>query len=564
MNQKPLDYEELSEQPEQAEPPPQGEGTLSVLAMSQVPWWVISVALHLLSIILMALITFGVPRMVEAESIVVTTSLERQPALLDTEKPKPPQPGELTSGHETPPTDPTSTVYSDIVVPPHILINAELGNHFETNNPDRPDTHSAFGTPDAHMFHSVSGSDEPAGGGGLGGDTLEDVIGAGGGGSPGTGGGWGGGDGTGKGVDKGPGTGSFGTRTGGGRRLMVMRHRGSPKTEGSVNSALEWLARHQEPDGHWDAKKYESNEKTDTACTGLALLAFLGAGHTEKIGQFRENVKRAVAWLKSKQNADGLVFDSTDAGAHRGIGYPHAICGMALAEAAGMARIPDTVAAAQKAIDYSIQKHQNGEGYERRGFRYNPKQDGDLSVTGWYIMQLKSAKIAGLKLDHSAFEGVIKFLDSVEKKGAGGDKGYGAASIYWYRPDDAHEHTAHRLCAIGNLSRQFLGWKKEDLLPSVQWFMDKGGVPDGWGPGKTDLYYWYYGTLCAFQQSGDIWAKWNEAMKKTFCDNQRKGGDENGSWDPVGDYSSEWGRVGQTALCCLCLEVYYRYLPMLR
>lgn len=35
-----------------------------------------------------------------------------------------------------------------------------------------------------------------------------------------------------------------------------------------------------------------------------------------------------------------------------------------------------------------------------------------------------------------------------------------------------------------------------------------------------------------------------------------------GSWDPVGDYSTEWGRVGQTALSCLCLEVYYRYLPM--
>jgi hypothetical protein len=343
---------------------------------------------------------------------------------------------------------------------------------------------------------------------------------------------------------------------------MVMRHRGSPRTEGSVNGALEWLARHQEPDGHWDAKKYESNEKTDTACTGLALLAFLGAGHTEKIGQFRENVKRAVAWLKSKQNADGLVFDSTDAGAHRGIGYPHAICGMALAEAAGMAKVPDTVAAAQKAIDYSIQKHQNGEGYERRGFRYNPKQDGDLSVSGWFVMQLKSAKVAGLSVDHSAFEGAIKFLDSVETKGAGGDKGYGAASVYKYRPDDAAESRAHRLTAIGNLCRQFLGWKKEDLQSSVQWFMDKGGLPDGWGGGKTDLYYWYYGTLCTFQQGGDIWKRWNEAMKKTLCDNQRKGGDEDGSWDVVGEWANEWGRVGQTALCCLCLEVYYRYLPM--
>ena len=51
-------------------------------------------------------------------------------------------------------------------------------------------------------------------------------------------------------------------------------------------------------------------------------------------------------------------------------------------------------------------------------------------------------------------------------------------------------------------------------------------------------------------------------MKKTFIGNQRQGGPEDGSWDPVGSYSKEWGRVGQTALSVLCLEVYYRYLRM--
>jgi hypothetical protein len=235
---------------------------------------------------------------------------------------------------------------------------------------------------------------------------------------------------------------------------------------------------------------------------------------------------------------------------------------MALAEAAGMGRVADTIVAAQRAIDYTVQKHQQGVGYDKRGFRYNAQQAGDLSVSGWFTMQLKSAKVAGLKVDTQSFEGMIKFLDSVEMKGAGGDKGYGPASIYKYTPEDAAENRAHRLTAIGNLCRQFMGWKKEDLQSSVSWFVEKGGVPDGWGNDKTDLYYWYYGTMCTYQQGGDVWKRWNEAMRKTFVENQRKDGDEKGSWDPVGDYSSEWGRVGQTALCCLCLEVYYRYLPM--
>jgi len=360
----------------------------------------------------------------------------------------------------------------------------------------------------------------------------------------------------------GGGGGKFGHRSGGGKRRLVARGGGSKATESAVDAALRWLAAHQEADGHWDAKKYggnqdtaRSNSDTDVGVTGMALLAFLGAGHTEKVGQYKDNVRRAVAWLKSIQTADGRI-----ARVER-CGYSHAIAGMGLAEAAGMANIADTKAAAQKAIDYSTKIHQSGQGYEKMGWRYTKKSAGDLSVTGWFVMQLKSAKVAGLSVDHGSFEGAIRFLDACEKKGEGGDKGYGPASVYQYTPNQGHGNGV-RVTAIGNLCRQFLGWKKEDLQASVQWFMDKGGVPDGWGAGKTDLYYWYYGTLCVFQQGGDMWKQWNEAMKKTLCESQRRGGDEDGSWDPVGQYADRWGRVGQTAIGALCLEVYYRYLPM--
>src|SRR5206468_4795279 len=118
------------------------------------------------------------------------------------------------------------------------------------------DTHSALGNPDAKMFHSVAGNTEAAGGGGTGGMGMEDVVGIGGAASKGTGGGWGGGDGTGVGVGTGAGRGSFGNRNGGGRRLMVKRHGGSKATENAVDKALEWLAYHQEADGHWDSVKY--------------------------------------------------------------------------------------------------------------------------------------------------------------------------------------------------------------------------------------------------------------------------------------------------------------------
>jgi hypothetical protein len=231
-----------------------------------------------------------------------------------------------------------------------------------------------------------------------------------------------------------------------------------------------------------------------------------------------------------------------------------------MVEAAGMGRNPETKAAAQRAIDYATEQHQQGEGSDRLGWRYRPKEAGDLSVTGWFVMAMKSAKIAGLSVNPAAFEGAMKFLASVEFKDNGGDSGYGGTSHFGYKPGDEHAGSGFRLTAIGSLVRQYCGRAKEETLGSVNWFLGKGGVPS-WGANgeSVDLYYWYYASMACFQQGGEPWDKWNPAMLKTLVDNQCKEGNDAGSWPIVGAYCDEWGRVGQTALGALNLEVYYRY-----
>jgi hypothetical protein len=296
------------------------------------------------------------------------------------------------------------------------------------------------------------------------------------------------------------------------------------------------------------------------ACTGFALLAFLGYGESEKVGLHKENVRRAVAWLKSKQEANGAIVDPTDDGAHhRKGGYPIAISTMALVEAAGMSNIQETRQAAQRCVNSCVDIHQQGDGYERLGWRYAPKTDGDLSVSGWFIFALKSAKIAGLHVEASAFDGMRKFLEAVEVREAGTDNGYGPVVRYKYMPNAEHANAAHRLTAIGALARLFMGARPEELHGSVEWFLSKGGYPAWGGNGeKVDLYYWYYASMTTFQEDPEIFKKWSVALMDALIPNQRRENDEKGSWDPVGDYSSEWGRVGQTALSALCLEVYYR------
>ncbi len=307
-------------------------------------------------------------------------------------------------------------------------------------------------------------------------------------------------------------------------------------------------------------KKFGASNKNDVAITSLALLAFVGYGHSEKVGEHKDVVKRAVHWLMSKQRPDGMIIDtSDDSASHRSGGYPMAMATLAIAECAAMANVPDTRAAAQKAVDYCTSIHQFGEGYDKLGWRYSPKSEGDLSVSGWFIMALKSARIAGLKVDHAAFDGAIKFLDSVEIKDKGGDSAYGPISRYKYMVNNEHAGTAHRLTAIGTLARQFMGWKKEDLqaVSTVHQQRRLPRIRRQWRKSRPLLLVLRHdGRLPAGRTAVQ---QWSDSMLKAMLPSQRKQGDDNGSWDPVGEYSGEWGRVGQTALSALILEVYYRY-----
>ena len=525
------------------------------------PWWMVSCALHVLVIALASLVSMAIELPRNDDAVIMVTELQAQQTLKDdqAEQPKPSL-QDVMARNDVPATDKDSKEVSDIVIPPDILAKAEVGDHFETINLDRPDTHSAYGNEDARSFHSVSGNAEAAGGGGTGGIGMEDVIGVGGAASKGTGGGFGGGDGTGTGVQSGAGHGSFGNRNGGGRKLMVKRFGGSKATESAVDKALQWLAYHQEADGHWDTVKHKAGGKVDTAMTSLAILAFLGAGHTEKIGQYKDNVVRGVNWLKGIQDQKtGSIYDKGDNFDGCSLGYSEAMAAMALAEATGMARIPETKAAAQKAIEYCTDTFQQGEGSDKLGWRYSPKSVGDLSNGGWFVMAMKSAKVAGLHVNPASFEGAAKFIDSCEMKNEGPDTGYGPASRFAYQPGVVK--SKFRNSAMGILCRLFMGAEKEKLQSSVDLMVADGGTPKR-GQWTTDLYYWYYGSLITFQTGGDTWKKWNEDMKASLLDAQCKNGDDAGSWDPAGAYSEAWGRVGQTALSALCMEVYYRYAKL--
>jgi len=523
------------EEGEQDAPPPEGFADNLTRRFGAAPWWMISGAFHALLIMLLALISMAVLRSGEKE-IVIVTNLEKRPEVKPEEKQK-----ERDVFNNPAPVEVTDAVSEQTPIVTHEEV--EISDHVETaNESDAGETRGEDGISDVL----------------LGGTGTSAAIGVGGGGG-----------------------GAFGRPTGaGGRMRRAIKGGGGKATESAVDKALEWLARHQEQDGHWDVVKYEAKVegrvtggRGDVACTGFALLAFLGAGHTEKVGKYKDNVKRAQDWLckqlenNEKGAGEGRWFNSG------GSNYVQGAGALALAEAAGMSRNPELKKWAQKAIDGVVAGQIKVGQSEYHAWDYDPRgHTNDTSVTGWNIMALKSAKVAGLHVDPAAFEGAMRWINSgqdLRNAPKGHDAEYWEGGMMTYRGQvgQAPNPKNMAMTSAAALTRLFVGGEKASD-PGVAGpcnLMKKAENLPMANEGHFNLYYWYYGTLVMFQKGGDHWKAWNEAMRQVLPATQRKDGDFDGSWNPYfGEPQGHiyGGRVMSTALGALCLEVYYRYLPI--
>ena len=322
--------------------------------------------------------------------------------------------------------------------------------------------------------------------------------------------------------------------------------------ESAVRAGLRWLAKAQEKDGRWSCKRWEGGDHYDVGMTGLALLAFLGAGYTHAKGPFKGTVARGLRWLKANQKPDGRFNYRTF--------YEQGIAAMAVSEAYGLTYSPEIGRMAQKAIDYIV-KVQPAHG----GFRYRgavPRNQGDMSVTGWQIMAIKSGVCSELNVPFQAFDRSRVFLKNTFRE-------YGGSSYLVERKD-------HRpaVTAIGMLCRQFVGGNyDEEIRLAANYLMAHENRVKGPGRGRDrlvgDLYYTYYSVLAMFQYGGNAWAGWNKLFRDTLVRVQvRKTYDARrryvrGSWDPKNHHwGRRGGRVYATAMAILSLEVYYRFRPV--
>ena len=482
--------------------------------MRKTPWWLISIGVHFMLGIVLFNMSFGVSGLSHQAQVKSRVEDELIDPLKEEVKP---------DIQETKPIEQDETVIEDPVIK-----DAKVSDHNETDN-DMPFEES-LGQKD---FISDAPFEGPS---------TNSAIGIGGGAG-----------------------GAFGGR-GGHRNLKAMG--GGASTEGAVDLGLEWLKNHQDPDGFWDCDGFMKMDKLTPICdgagnplydpgvSGLALLAFLGAGETHKHGRYKKTVREGLKYLKQVQDPEGCFGPRTT----NHFTYNHSIAALAMAEAYGLTLSPLFKQSAQQGIDF-VHKCQNPYLAWRYGIR---PQDNDTSVSGWMIMALKSAKISGLRVDPTGFEGMKAWLEKATEPEYG-RVGYTSRGTGPARPQDLMDQfpadKSESLTAVGILARIFVG---ED--PQTSEMITKGSdlclkaLPlwDVQG-GTIDMYYWYYGALALFQVGGNVWDKFNVSMKEAIVPNQRKDGAFRGSWDPVGPWGREGGRVYSTALLVMCMEVYYRY-----
>ena len=334
------------------------------------------------------------------------------------------------------------------------------------------------------------------------------------------------------------------------RGAMVREYGGTKESEAAVAMGLKWIANHQNPDGSWsfdhtlDGRRCNcgnvGHHKTSfKGATAMALLPFLGAGNTHKKGEYKKQVEAGLYYLTRSMKVNGATGDLTDTGGRM---YSHGLCAITLTEAFAMTKDRQLMAPAQMSLNFITYAQDPVGG----GWRYKPRQAGDTSVVGWQLMALKSGHMAYLNVPKNTIAGCYKFLDSVAAN---------SGSTYGYTSPGAGQATT----AVGLLCRMYLGWKKDEpaLIRGVEQISK-------WGPSKGNMYFNYYATQVMRHHGGPLWDKWNRTMRDSLVAAQQTGkGHDAGSWSMGTDHGARsGGRLYNTALATMILEVYYRHMPI--
>lgn len=306
----------------------------------------------------------------------------------------------------------------------------------------------------------------------------------------------------------------------------------------AVARGLAWLTDNQEATGAWDSGRHGGGAAYTPGVTGIALLALLEG---EPDPKHRGAIEAGLRYLVAAQDAEGCFGPRKS----QHFLYNHAAAALAMCVAYGQQKNPTYQTAAQHALDFIAAAQSPG-----AGWRYVPGgNDSDTSLTGWMVHALRRGLLAGLDVDAKCFSGALDYLDKVTADN--GRIGYQVGNAASARPQAMVKSFPSEVTRAMTSSGAFALYQAGST-PSLATVKACLTFPPKWQPGsgQLDMYYWYHATRLLHHVGGGSFRRWAKPLKKALVSGQAK----DGSWDPVGPWGSDGGRVYSTALMALCLK----------
>lgn len=183
-----------------------------------------------------------------------------------------------------------------------------------------------------------------------------------------------------------------------------------PKYQAAVNKGLEYLARNQFPDGHFDG----GSGPYPVTMTAMAGMAFLMEGSTLREGKYAGNIRKAVNWLVDRCQPSGLIGSPNRASEGSRYMYGHGFALLFLASAHGeeeeVARRMKLEAILTRAVMFTFkaQTHRGGWGYlsaaDDRDF-----DEGSVTIT--QLQALRAARNAGVHVPKECIDKAQQYLE---------------------------------------------------------------------------------------------------------------------------------------------------------
>ena len=313
-----------------------------------------------------------------------------------------------------------------------------------------------------------------------------------------------------------------------------------PQIEATVDKGLEYLAARQQADGSFVGENGDT-----TGIVSLAGMAFLSTGDTPGQGKWGKPLAQCMEYvLTAQRTKEGDPYAGMFArDPHREKMYSHCISTLFLSELSGMVGPEEQVRireAQAKALAL-ILKAQNVPKDERNagGWRYLPDaNDSDLSLTGWALMALKSARLNGADVPEDNINKAVKYILNRHRENTG---------QFGYQGDMDH---AESLTGAGLLCLELTGHHgKPQTLMAGRYIQE---TRENLTRSDFEKYGNYYNAQGMFQLGGEFWEKYATWMYEHYPRQQK----EDGSWE------GRDGPLYNTSLMILAFTVPYRQLPI--